>query len=368
MTKREREIIEILKKEPMISQIELASRLGISRSSVAVHITNLMKKEIIAGKGYVIREENFVAVVGGANLDIQGFPEGPFRPADSNPGTVLQSLGGVGRNIAENLAHLDVPVRFMTLLGEDANGDWILDQTRQSGVDVTHIHRDPRRPSGIYLSVQDETGEMLAAISQMAIYDQMDESYPQTVMPILKSASHIVIDANFSARALDYLSSQLSHKELILDPVSSKKALRVRDFIGRFATIKPNRVEAEILTGIPITDDDSLRASAQWFFNQGVQRVFISLGTAGTFVASGRVMGKVTSAPVQMRNANGAGDAFTAGMTMTALETGDVREWARNGAAAAINAILSENTINQDLSQEKIHRIKKEYQIEWKNL
>lgn len=368
MTKRERDIIEILRKEPMISQIELAGRLGISRSSVAVHITNLMKKEIIAGKGYVIREEKFVAVLGGANLDIQGFPEGPFKPSDSNPGTVLQSLGGVGRNIAENVARLDVPVRFLTLLGDDANGSLILEQTQQAGVDVSHIHRDKKHPSGIYLSVQDDTGDMIAAISQMAIYDEMDESYLESVLPVLQSAARIVIDANFSQRALDYVSGQLSHKELILDPVSSKKALRVKDFIGRFATIKPNRIESEILTGIPITDDDSLRSSARWFFDQGVQRVFISLGSRGTFVASRKIMGKVVSGPVPMRSANGAGDAFTAALTMTSLETDDIREWAKNGAAAAINAILSENTINRDLSQEKIHRIKKEYQIEWKNL
>lgn len=368
MTKREREIIEILKKEPMINQNDLAGRLGISRSSVAVHITNLMKKDIIAGKGYVIREEKFVAVLGGANVDILGFPRERFKPGDSNPGSVLQSMGGVGRNIAENLARLNIPVRLLTVLGEDSHGEWILNDTSSAGVDVSHIRRDRSHPTGIYLSVQDETGEMIAAISQMSIYDEMDESYPESVLGVLRSADRIAVDTNLSEAALAYIAQNLSDRELFLDPVSSNKAMRVKSIIGSFSTIKPNRIESEILTGIPITDDESLKASARWYFNQGVRNVIISLGSEGTFAARGKVMGKVTSKKVPMRNANGAGDAFTSAMLMTSLETDDIREWTINGAAAAISAILSENTINRDLSRETIKQMKKEYQIEWKNL
>lgn len=368
MTKREKEIIDILKKEPMISQNELAGRLGISRSSVAVHITNLMKKEIIAGKGYVIREEHFVAVLGGANVDILGNPSETFKAGDSNPGTVLQSLGGVGRNIAENLGKLEVPVRFLTLVGDDANGEWIIQQTGEAGVDMSHVHKDKIHSSGIYLSVQDEAGEMIAAISQMAIYDEMGPEYLESVMPVLQSASRIVVDTNLSEAALRHVAQTLGEKELILDTVSSKKAMRVRDIIGRFATVKPNRVESEILTGITITDDASLRASANWYFDQGVRRVFISMGSEGTFAASRSVMGKVTSRRADMKNANGAGDAFIAALVMTSLETDDIREWAKNGVASAISAISSETTINRDLSLAKINEIKKEYQIEWKNL
>ena len=368
MTKREKEIIEILKKEPMISQNDLANRLGISRSSVAVHITNLMKKEIIAGKGYVIREDNFVAVLGGANVDIMGFPKDVFKLGDSLPGTVLQSLGGVGRNIAENLAKLEVPVRFLTLVGDDPNGDFIRQETKASGVDVSHIHTDKKHGTGIYFSVQDEEGEMIAAISQMDIYDEMDLGYLEKVLPVLRSAARIVVDTNLSEEALRFVANNLSDKELIVDTVSSKKALRIKDFVGKFSTIKPNRVESEILTGIPILDDESLKANAQWFFDQGVKRVFISLGSQGTFAATRTVMGKVTSRKVHMKNANGAGDAFIAAMVMTSLQTKDIREWAKNGSAAAISAILSEDTINRDLSLEKINEIKKEYQIEWKNM
>ncbi len=368
MTRREREIIDILKKEPMISQNDLAKRLGIARSSVAVHITNLMKKGIIAGKGYVIRENQFVAVLGGANLDILGFPEASYKPEDSNPGTVLQTPGGVGRNIAENLAQLNVPVRLMTLVGEDMNGDILLGQTKEAGVDVSAVGRVRDHATGVYLSVQDEHGEVKSAINQMSIYDKMDESYPESVLGILEQASAIVVDTNISQMALAFVTRKLPKARIFLDPVSTRKALRARDIIGSFHAIKPNRIESEMLTGIPITGPDSLKENAVWFLERGVRNICISMGSEGTFVANDRIMGKVTSSHVEVKNANGAGDAFMAALVKSSLDSDDIREWAVQGAAASITAILSEETINKDLSPEKIQEIIKEYQIQWKDL
>lgn len=366
MTRREREIIEILKKEPLISQNELASRLGIARSSVAVHITNLMKKGIIAGKGYVISEEKFVAVLGGANVDILGFPEDSYKAEDSNIGTVLQSPGGVGRNIAENLARLEVPVRLLTLVGEDLDGDFLLEKTKEAGVDVTSAGRIHDHATGIYLSVQDEHGELMAAISQMAIYDKMDETYPESVLGILEQAAALVVDTNISQTALAYVTRKLPKARIFLDPVSTRKALRARDIIGSFHAIKPNRRESEMLTGIPITGPESLKENSVWFLERGVKNVFISMGSEGTFVASDKVMGRVTSTKVTVKNANGAGDAFMAALVKSSLESDDIRTWAINGTAASIATIISEKTTNQDLDPETIQEIIKEYQIVWK--
>ena len=119
MTFRENEILEILKNNPMISQQEIADMLDISRASVAVHITNLMKKGQILGKGYILRKENYVTVIGGSNMDIQGFPNNPLVMKDSNPGKVDISMGGVGRNIAENLSRLDVNTKLISAMGND---------------------------------------------------------------------------------------------------------------------------------------------------------------------------------------------------------------------------------------------------------
>ena len=68
MTQRERQLLNWIKENPLISQQELAEKAGITRSSVAVHISNLMKKGCIAGKGYIVRTAPYAAVVGGVNM------------------------------------------------------------------------------------------------------------------------------------------------------------------------------------------------------------------------------------------------------------------------------------------------------------
>ena len=120
MTQRERQLLEWIRENPLISQQELADKAGITRSSVAVHISNLMKKGCITGKGYIVRTAPYVAVVGGVNMDIGAVSAGKLVARDSNPGHVTTSLGGVGRNIAHNLCLLGEQTAMVTVLGQDA--------------------------------------------------------------------------------------------------------------------------------------------------------------------------------------------------------------------------------------------------------
>ena len=119
MTQRERQILNWIEADPMISQQELAERAGITRSSVAVHISNLMKKGCIAGKGYIVTRSPYVTVVGGMNMDIGGWPSEELVAQDSNPGRVRMSPGGVGRNIAHNMSLMGLDVRLLTAFGDD---------------------------------------------------------------------------------------------------------------------------------------------------------------------------------------------------------------------------------------------------------
>ena len=138
MTQRERQILQWIESDPMISQAELAQRLGITRSSVAVHISNLIKKGHIAGKGYVLRTGTYAVVVGGVNMDIGGTSWGPLVSEDSNPGMVTMSLGGVGRNIAHNLCLMGTDVHLLTAYGEDLYGQQIAASCSELGIDISH--------------------------------------------------------------------------------------------------------------------------------------------------------------------------------------------------------------------------------------
>ena len=145
MTQRERQILNWIKENPMISQQELADKAGITRSSAAVHISNLMKKGYISGKGYIVRTAPYVTVVGGVNMDIGGRSYASLVDRDSNPGQVRMSLGGVGRNIAHNMALLGVDVKMLTALGDDLYAQKIGASCAELGIDLS---QSPVIPGG----------------------------------------------------------------------------------------------------------------------------------------------------------------------------------------------------------------------------
>ena len=83
--------------------------------------------------------ERYVTVIGGINVDVKGYPENELLPGTSNPGRVHISPGGVGRNIAHNLALLGVPVYLLSAVGDDGFGREALSGTQQAGVRVEHV-------------------------------------------------------------------------------------------------------------------------------------------------------------------------------------------------------------------------------------
>ena len=141
MTQRERQVLQLIEKDPLISQQQIADKLGITRSSAAVHISNLSRKGLIAGRGYVLRSGSYAVVVGGVNVDIGGRSFAPLVSADSNPGRVTISLGGVGRNIAHNLSLLGADVRLLTAYGDDAHGAQVAASCSELGIDLSHALR-----------------------------------------------------------------------------------------------------------------------------------------------------------------------------------------------------------------------------------
>jgi pseudouridine kinase len=364
VTEREKEILDIIRKDPMISQKDIAERLGITRSSVAVHIANLMKKGAVKGKGYVLDDEIYVTVIGGCNMDISGSPYGKLSGRDSNPGSVTFSPGGVGRNIAENLARLGLPVKLISVVGDDESGRRLLEETRASGVDVSHIRKLTGEATGIYLSVLDEDKDMYVAVSSMEIYDKLDTSYLLDKMPILERSRVSVFDANLSYDVIETALGMAQKNMKYLDTVSITKALRIKELIGRFDCIKPNRIEAEALSGISAEGNSGLLKNADHFHELGVSKVFISLGPDGTFFSDGTDRGICRALRVDIRSATGAGDAFLAGAVYAETEGLDIRDAAIFGTGASLINLASGDTINKNTSVESIKKIMEEnYEI-----
>ncbi|MGG5050771.1 PfkB family carbohydrate kinase, partial [Escherichia coli] len=122
-------------------------------------------------------DKEYIITIGSANIDIAGYSYASLNYADSNPGKIKFTPGGVGRNIAHNLALLGKNSWLMSAVGDDFYGQSLLAQTTQSGVNVDKCLIVNGENTSSYLSLLDKTGEMLVAINDMTISEHISAEF-----------------------------------------------------------------------------------------------------------------------------------------------------------------------------------------------
>ena len=299
--------------------------------------------------------DSVIAVIGSANMDIGGYPEGPLATGDSNPGRVRLSVGGVGCNIARNLALLGARVRFLTALGGDLYAQGIAQMLEGLGIDLSLSLRLADEHTSTYLFIADERGDMSVAVNDMAIYRHQTPAYFERMLPELNRCRAVLLDANLSEEALSFLAQHI-RVPLFADAVSAAKAPRLRAILGRLTAFKPNRIEAELLSGVRITDMNSAREAAMRLLDTGLERVFITLGPDGVFAAERRKECRLPSLAPRLKNATGAGDAFTAAIVWAWLHGLSLEESCLAGSAAAAIAAEAEETVNPALNEQALQQ------------
>ena len=320
-----------------------------------MHITNLLKKGYLLGKGYIVQDEPYILVIGGSNIDIQGFPKEKLIQRDSNIGTVKMSLGGVGRNIAENCARLGVPTRLMSVIGDDPYGQKILKEAQAIGLNMQETVVLSGESTSTYLSILDETHDMAMAINHMDSIEKLTVDHIRAKRSIIEHAQLVVLDTNLSQAVLDHLLTQYPKTKFFVDTVSTKKALKIKDHLKHIHTLKPNRMEAEVLTGsnekTPLLELGS---------QLKCKRSFISLGSQGVQVFEGKTHLHFPTKPIEVVNATGAGDAFMAGLVYAYLKGYDIKETCLTAMAASRLALSHPDTINPNLNEQSLHETLKE--------
>ncbi len=353
MTNREKEIYRLISENPMISQEELAEKAGISRSSVAVHISNLMKKGYIIGKGYIMQQPSYIMVIGAANMDIGGTPHEKLIGKDSNPGHVTTSLGGVGRNIAHNLSLLGNSVKFLTAFGDDHYAKMIMESCKELGIDTHDSFVSAKESTSTYLYITREDGDMELAVSDMEIYKNLTPEYLQSKESVLSHSSLIILDANLPEETISYVAKN-SKVPIFAETVSCTKSKKFKNVLSYIHTITPNLLEAEILTDLSIDPNskESLQRAADQLLRQGVKQVVITLGAKGCFYADGEVSELIPPIPADMVNGNGAGDALLSGLATGFSKGLSFAESVALGMASASITLETTETNNRALSYE----------------
>ena len=265
-----------------------------------------------------------VAVVGGMNLDVTGSVSMPLRAHDSNIGAIRFAPGGVGRNIAERLARAGAHAKLYTCVSDDFVGQLLEAACRDAGVDLSMARRVHGR-GNCYMSVHGPDGDMAVAVNDMALMESLTVSYLEAVLPDVNRADACVVEANLSEACIAYLAEHL-RVPVVADPVSGVKAPRLRPLLGRLDALKPNRDEAQLLTG-----EADCEAAARALLRLGVKRIILSMGADGAYYADENGAGRIALDERFTCQATGAGDAMCAGIVLALAENGTARDCAERG-------------------------------------
>jgi pseudouridine kinase len=282
---------------------------------------------------------------------------------DSNPGRIETCLGGVSRNISENLVKLGTPVKLITALGQDLNGQRIIEECEGFQIDLTHSLTVSDMNSSTYMAIMDDSGDMALALSDMSILDRLSTDHLESKAAILNAASVIVMDAGLTPEAMEYLVNRYAHKKLFLDPVSVKKCDRMKAITGLFYCIKMNRLEAGYLAGMEINSENDLQLASERLMELGVRKCYITLGSEGVYYRHETESGLVKAPVIKVVNATGAGDAFTAAAVYGELQGWSMRETACFAVAASAVALMSRHTVSERMSQSAVRKMIKECEI-----
>ncbi|MBA7598853.1 Pseudouridine kinase [subsurface metagenome] len=343
-----------------------------------------MKEEVLRSPQLSNVWERFggVVVIGGANIDLRGRSEEELKRYTSNPGKINVGSGGVGRNIAHNLALLSVPVTLLSAVGDDGEGIRILEETGKAGVKMEQMIISGEHPTGIYLAILDEKGEMEVAVSDMRILEEVTVDYLRSKAYLIKESKIVVVDTNIPEESIGYV-VELCNKvkvPVLIEPVSVEKAKKLRGILnGRWTIdyITPNRDELASMLGMEIDDNQDMIRSVEELRGKRVKKVIVTLGEKGVYVSSeggsfrgegegpgereysrekdevGRSWKKFIrpSAAGKAVDVTGAGDALAAGLVYGIFLGYPLEVAARFGLAAAALTISSKEAVRRDLRE-----------------
>lgn len=354
---QESAVLALIRENPFVGQQEIANSLGLARSTVAAHIVQLMNKGYILGRGYVLSSEVRAFCIGGAVLDRKYHARTKIVLETSNPVESTRSLGGVARNVAENLARLGSATGFISIVGDDDGGQALLKYMREIGIDVSQVVTTSERPTAEYAAILDSAGDLVLGIADMNIFDLFQPDHIERAWPHLAASNWVFADCNLPAEALLALIDRCKNAacHLAIDAVSTHKVMRLPKDLNGIDLLFMNIDEANAILGQthPHTSEGAKQAALA-LQKAGAGMAVVSAGAQGMAVAGRQAVdfvNAVRAAPIDM---TGAGDAMIAATLHRLLEGDEIFDAARTGALAATLTTECNASVHPDLSAELI--------------
>lgn len=282
--------------------------------------------------------KNKVVVIGSYNTDLTIKTRRIPRPGETIIGGVFsQGGGGKGANQAVAAARAGADVAFIARVGNDALGREGIQKLNDEGIDTNFIYRDSSNPTGVAFIVVDEGGENSIVVASGA-NAKLNPGDIENAKSLILSAGVLLVQLESPIDAIKSAvkMARQNGTKVILNPAPAQPL--DKNFLGLIDIITPNKVEAEMLTGIKVSGDESLSLIAERFFEFGIENVIITLGSRGIYAAFPGTAKVIPAYRVHSIDSTGAGDVFS-GALAAFLAQGMPIEQAADmaGASASIS-------------------------------
>ncbi|PJN88594.1 carbohydrate kinase family protein [Bacillus sp. mrc49] len=301
------------------------------------------------------KQKSPIICIGGANIDKKLYTKNEIVKKTSNP--VIGSsrtVGGVARNIAENLGRLGEEVILLSARGNDA--DWFdIYQSSSPFMNLDHVIKIDDISTGSYTAVIDKNGDLSLALADMKVFDYITPALLLKNIDILLTAKCIVVDLNCPSETIEYLGlfTAKHHIPLVIIPVSSQKMSGLPKKMHAVSWLIVNKDETETYLNVKINDRNDWENSVKSWLRLGVRNVIVTNGSKG--VMTGGAKGYIQHFPSVetpiVADVTGAGDSFCSGVIYSWLQKKDFESVIKSGLVNAHKTIMSKYTVRQELSQ-----------------
>lgn len=359
LSANERALLSLLEQDPFQSQQDLADQLGLPRSTVASLISGLVSKKYLLGRAYVLNQQADVICIGGMNVDRKYVLTGEFTPKTSNPVSSSLSLGGVARNIAENLGRLGQTVSLLSVAGRDHDYDWIRQQS-EPYINFQQVTQLDGQATSSYTAILDQDGDMQLGLADMGICEAMTPDWLAGFVPLLRQAKLLVLDLNVPL-ATTAAAIELARKEdlpLVIIPVSSPKMAHLPRDLRGVTWLVVNQDESETFFDRQVETEADLESLADAWLATGLEQVLITRGKWPSYYASQSGERGYFKPPLvdQVVDVTGAGDSFSAGIIYGHLQGKTAQEAIAYGLSNAYHTVQSQDSVRKDLSADQLEQ------------
>lgn len=280
-------------------------------------------------------QQRKILVVGSSNTDMVIKTEHLPRPGETVlGGTFFMNPGGKGANQAVAIARLGGYVSFICKTGSDIFGHQSQQLFEEEGIDTSYIFSDSKNPSGVALITVDAHAENCIVVASGANAALLPSDLASAVEAI-EEADLVLMQLEIPMDTVEYVAEAAYRKgkKVILNPAPAQ-ALSP-SLLRHLSIITPNEMEAEMISGIRITDENSAREAARAIVGMGVECVIITLGAKGALIHCNGADEFIPALRVEAVDTTAAGDVFNGALTVALAEERSLAEAVRFACKAS---------------------------------